>query len=221
MSSLKRLVIVSALSLSLVALGAGETTFAQATPTLAGTATVAGSCDVPNRDSRAMANLLASPVAQEAPRVSTISSESDLPSGEPLDDATLAAIEVTMSQFVDCTNAGSVFRSLNLVTDGFLRAQFGAETASLEEIDQLSDVLRDAIEASPIPLASGVASILVDLRDGRLLDDGRAGAVVQIRTGTETAPVESGFYIFQQMGDRWLIDAVIAIDSGGGATPIS
>lgn len=219
MTNLKRFVVIHAIGLPLVVFGAVDDVRAQATPTAPGTAAAAERCDVPSRDARAMANLLASPVAQEAPRVSTVTTEEDLPAGEPLDDETLAAVETTMRQFISCANAGAVFRSLNLVTDAFLRAQLGAGTASPHEIAQFSHFLRVAAEASPTPRASSEQVILVDLREGRLLDDGRAGVVVSIRSGMETAPVERGFYIFQRLGNRWLIDAVIAIVGDAEATP--
>lgn len=176
-------------------------------------------CAIASREPAAMARLLATPAADEAPRVASVASERELPSGTAVDAMTNHAIEETMRQFIDCANAGAAFRSLSLVSDAFLRAQLGSGPASAAELARLSEALRVAADASPVPRQDGQQVTLVDVRDTRLLDDGRVGAIVQVRSGSESTSLEAGFYIFQRQADRWLIDAVIAILPQAAATP--
>ena len=197
----------------LVCFGAVCDVSAQATPASRELCTIAG------REPEAMASLLATPVAEAAPRVASVASERELPTGTAVDQSTQDAIHASMEQFIDCANAGAAFRSLNLVSDAFLRAQLGSGPASADEIARLAEVLREAADASPVPRQSGQRTILADLRDVRLLEDGRVGAIVVVRSGSEPASVETGFYIFQREANRWLIDAVIAIIEQLPATP--
>ncbi len=176
-------------------------------------------CTIAGREPEAMASLLATPVAEAAPRVASVASERELPTGTAADQATTDAIQSSMQQFIDCANVGAAFRSLSLVSEAFLRAQLGTGPAPDEEVARLAEMLREAADASPVPRRSGQLATLVDVRDVRLLDEGRVGAIVVIRSGSEPASVETGFYIFQREADRWLIDAVIAIIEQPPATP--
>lgn len=57
---------------------------------------------------------------------------------------------------------------------------------------------------------------LAAVRGVRLLSDGRAGAVVVDEDPARTTVV---FLIFEQVGDRWLVDGQIAIEPGAVGTP--
>jgi hypothetical protein len=65
---------------------------------------------------------------------------------------------------------------------------------------------RALLEATPTPEEQGRGSRILAITDVMVLDDGRVGAiVVQVDAGQR----DSTYVVFEQQGERWLIDALI------------
>ena len=122
--------------------------------------------------------------------------ESSLP-GRPADPATVTAIWEAAWEHTACVNAGDWRRNLVLVTDEAFRTYFVPE-----DPDELAAMLAATPEPPPpeqrLPL---------DVRNVRVLDDGRVGAVVDWCG-------EANFYVFARVGDRWLYDDEFPVVDG-------
>ncbi|MGH2534945.1 MAG: hypothetical protein ACRDJW_22015 [Thermomicrobiales bacterium] len=124
---------------------------------------------------------------------------SALPTGEPADIETIAAITATVEQFMACINAGDALRFVAFVSDDFLR------TVAAD----LGFVLDDTTELqTPAPLDEDEWTRLGEVTAARVLPDGRVGAVI-IPAPPDDEPV---FFIFVEEGDRWLIDGFVEIE---------
>jgi len=127
--------------------------------------------------------------------------EQDLPAGDPVDAATLAAITEVERQFAACYNAGDLPRLLTVMSD---------EIATLLLADVGDSGL--TLAATPTPLNPDEFIALFPLRDARLLPDGRVGAIVDWATGSEpTRRSESNFHIYVWLDGAWLLDEEISI----------
>ena len=136
-----------------------------------------------------------------------------LPSGELLDQATLAAITATAREVIACENAGATLRTLALYSDGFLRRYFGQPGLFTES--------RYAAMTTPRPLPPERQVALVEVRDGRRLPDGRAGAVVVVDDPIDPPdrPPSASFLFFVEENGRWLVDDAFEVSAEAGATP--
>jgi hypothetical protein len=176
-------------------------------------------CRVAPRDAAALVSILATPTAA-TPEAPTVSSATDLPQGEPVDEATLAAISETTRQFVACINAGDTFRSLAVVTDGFLRQQLGGLTPTEEQLAALEEQLTVAAAASPIALEAASQGGLVEIGDVRRLADGRVGAVVVVGAAGAGTPPDTAFFVFLEADERWLVDEIVPLTASPVGTPV-
>jgi hypothetical protein len=174
----------------------------QATPIASRDVPTAAECHVAPISLAAL-QALSTPVPGEAPPTLPPATAEPLPAGEPLDDATLAAITMTAREAIACTNGGERLRALALYTDYFLRQSLGPLGPFPPELYQRLE--------TPQPVAAEKQVALVAIRDGRRFSDGRVGAIVIV---DDPAAVggrrqSASFLFFALIGDRWLIDGAI------------
>lgn len=206
--------------LSATSVAVGHPALAQeATPTAVLDVPRPEECQVTPRESDALVSALGTPGAA-TPAAPTAALESELPQGDPVDDATVTAVTETTRQFVACINAGDTFRSLAVVTDDFLRQQLGGLTPSVEELAELEAQLAAAAAASPVALDGPNQGGLVAVRDARRLPNGRVGALVMVEAAGLDAPPDTAFFLFVETDGRWLIDDIVTLADDAGATPI-
>ncbi len=131
-------------------------------------------------------------------------SPADLPQGEPADPGTVAAVTAVAREFAGCLNAGDFPRWLALLTDRAL-----PEVVEPDGVAALFEATRTRV---PVEIPES-AIVTVRVADGRVLPDGRVGAVVVWRVrqhpGEKPSP-EAKFHIFQRVGDHWLLDEEIS-----------
>jgi hypothetical protein len=130
----------------------------------------------------------------------------ELPTGEPADEATIAAITAVLRQQFACYNAGEGLRGLALLTDDFIISQVG-----LAVFDE--DLIAFLI-AEPVPLPEEQQTQLLGVREVTLYTDGRVGALVDYFGPTSPPDSLTGFEtdlnIYEQQPDgRWLLDEVV------------
>ena len=141
--------------------------------------------------------------------------------GEPVDEATRAAIAGTARELVACSNAGDILRRLALYSDDRLRFAYpDGPTRALETIAE-----------TPLPLAEAERVALVSVEDLRQLADGRVSALVTVdnpashshgpQAAATASQLEVARLIFIQEAGRWRIDETLREDTQSNATPIA
>ena len=141
--------------------------------------------------------------------------------GEPVDEATRAAITATARELVACSNAGDILRRLALYSDDRLRFAYpDGPTRALEMIAK-----------SPLPLAEAERVALVSVDDVRQLADGRVSARVTVdnpashshdpQAAATASQQEVARLIFIQEAGRWRVDETRREDTQSNATPIA
>jgi hypothetical protein len=194
----------------------------QATPTSDKDVPAAEECLVTPRTANQVASALGTPAVVEAtPLAPSVASEAALPQGTATDAATTEAVAKTAREFLACVNAGDNFRSLALVSDTFLRRQLGGAIPTSDQLAALRSQLEGAAAASPVPLARDKQGALVEVRDARMLPDGRVGAVVVVDSAVGAPSQESALFLFSKGGTRWLVDEIIVVKPDAEATPAS
>jgi hypothetical protein len=119
---------------------------------------------------------------------------SEIEGGAAVDQATSEAVTRTLVELIACFNAGEPLRAYSLYTDAYLSRVARDQTLSLL--------------ATPQPLDTDEWTRIVEIRDIRRLDDGRARATVVLEPAL--IPVHKLFiFILSLEGSRWLIDGVI------------
>lgn len=183
----------------------------------------ASACTVEPRDPAELAALwfgpegtpLATPLPPEA------MTSRMLPTGQAADPATTAAIDATLRQLVACLDGGQYARGFALMTDNVVR-QFGPDLNDPTEDtpEEVIALLQSQLAGTPTPGESnGGMAAVTGLREARVLDDGRAGAVWEVEG-------EEVFVLFRQTDGQWLVDDFVEIGSPTGtpetgATPSS
>ena len=128
-----------------------------------------------------------------------------LPIGTPADEATVAAITAAVEQLTACYNAGHFLAGLSLVTDEFLVIQVGL---SLFDEDFVA-----TMTASPVALAEEDQTVLLDVREVLVLEDGRVAALVDYMSPTPQPEgidgLETDLFIFENVEGVWLLDESI------------
>jgi len=138
-----------------------------------------------------------------------------LPPGSPADAATVAGITATIREIMACVNKGEVLRAFSLYTEGFLRPIFGAgPPASPAFFTTFYNTLSTPQATNP----NGYVA-LVEVRDARVLDDGRAAAIVVTDDPANSPTMTTSFLVFVKSGDRWLLDAAIELPPAGTPVP--
>ena len=128
----------------------------------------------------------------------------DLPPGEPADEATIEGIAATLREVLACVYAGDRARLLSLFSDEF--SPTGLYTLGLYDVYAFPDET-----GTPAPAPADQRVPLPPVRDVRVLDDGRAGAIVADPEGATIGP-PAAFIVFVEQDNRWLIDEVVGVD---------
>ncbi len=155
-----------------------------------------------------LALLSGTPVAAASPaagRLAAVSSEAQLPAGDPADAATVAGIVAAARELIACNNAGAFTRVFAFYTDDLIREAFGGDPA-------LAAQVAASFATPPAALPAAAWTELLDVRGVRVLADGRVGAVIEDRDPRGTVVF---FMIFVRAGDRWLIDGQIDVQAAG------
>ena len=129
-------------------------------------------------------------------------SEADLPQGEPASQEVTDIVVAIEREFAACLNDADVPRASALLTD---------DAAARLLADVNADQNQPAGVATPDPALNDVRLTLLAVRDVRVLDDGRLGAVVVWvleRSGdmAESGPdLETNFHIYEEVDGQWLL----------------
>ena len=164
-------------------------------------------CTVDPRDPEALLDLWFPAGATPGAAVGTQEqpAEVTIPLGEPLgpDETVVTGITLTVQEVLACFSAGDFPRALALFTDDLVMS-FGPGPGETRE-----DVA-GFLDATPAPEPGAAPAELLAITNVMLLEDGRVGAfVVDRQVLGETAVTGTVFVIFEQGGDRWLVDEVI------------
>lgn len=206
------------LGTALVGGGAPRTLGQDATPSAPLDVPAPEECRVAPRDAATLVSILATPSAA-TPEPPVEPSVTDLPQGEPVDEATLTAVSETARQFVACINAGDTFRSLSLVSDAFLRQQLGGVTPTREQLAALEEQLAAAAVASPVALEAASQGGIIEVGDARRLEDGRIGAVVVVAAAGAATPSDEALFVFLETDEGLVVDAVVPLTPSPAGTP--
>ncbi|MBW3634456.1 MAG: CopD family protein, partial [Chloroflexi bacterium] len=169
-------------------------------------------CTVAPRTLEEFETLAENPAPEEPPNASETG-------GEPVDEATRAAVAATARELVACSNAGDILRRLALYSDDRLRFAYpDGPTRALEMMAE-----------SPLPLSLAERVALVSVDDVRRLDDGRVGARVTVdnpashshdpQAAAAASQQEVARLIFVQEAGRWRVDETRREDTQTNATP--
>lgn len=122
-----------------------------------------------------------------------------VPLGELADAETADALNLTARELLACINAGDLLRISALFTDDAVGPALGPAP------EEPSDLATEAV-----PLESSDQARLIAVTDISLLADGRAAAFL-VLNDPQTPPggSETVLLVFEQTGDRWLIDRLI------------
>jgi hypothetical protein len=166
-------------------------------------------CQVEPRSDESLTVLFATPAAIDATAVATPATPAPvdaLPEGEPAGPEALFGINQTLREMVSCLNAGDPRRALALFTDDV--------TPETLVVLGLSD-RGIPVAGTPTPLPADQQLPFLSIRDPRILEDGRVGAIVS----DDTRPDEAYFIIFEEVEGRWLIDEAFSTAASGAAGP--
>jgi hypothetical protein len=203
----------SALAAGLLFTGTGTTLAQDATPG-ARNVPAPEDCMVEPRSIDEITAVLATP-APATPEEASASPEAFvLPEGEPADSETVSAIEATMHELLACTNAGDLRAVFALYTDEYFQEVFPTfGPLPQEDLDFLATPPVESVDVE-------LMQALLEIRDVRVLSDGRVGAIV-VTEDPRTAPEgeETRFVIFEEQDGRWLIDDIVFFELAGTPTP--
>ncbi len=119
-------------------------------------------------------------------------------------DATVAAVDATVREWMVCFDANQYARAFALMTDDLIRT-YGPQQGETEE--EVRALFEEQLAATPVAGATD-QTILEGPRDVRLLPDGRVGGIWLVEG-------DAAFLILERQGDRWLADEVIDIVESG------
>lgn len=128
------------------------------------------------------------------------------PSGQPADEATVAAVEETVRQFFACTNAGDQARFLSLLSPALFISLAGLSTKDIPDATLIPEIsaTTEAQLAPATPIPDAARNGLVAIRDVVLLVDGRVAATVDSDARNEDRAAV--LFIFVKQDGRYLID---------------
>jgi hypothetical protein len=157
-------------------------------------------CTVAPRSVDDLAALLATPAAgagrPAAPTPVTI------PPGQPADAATVEGITRTTRETFACFSAGDFLRVFALVTDDAIR--------QLQVQGILTAEVVPFFAATPVAVPPEHRAGYLAITDVSLLPDRRVGAfVVEVDPTLPPEGAETDYLVFEQVGDRWLIDEIV------------
>lgn len=183
---------------------------AQEASPAAGEVIEATECQVEPLSDEYLSGLAATPAGDEATSEAT-PEQFTVPEGEPAGEAEVEGATATVRELVACLNAADFRRVYALYTEDYLVQTFAGEPV-------------DAAQATPEPTEDATQNALIGVGDVIVLEDGRLGAQVDT-VGADGLQV-SMYMIFENTGDRWLIDEVTILEAasqedgaGDGGTP--
>jgi hypothetical protein len=121
-----------------------------------------------------------------------------VPEGAPVNDATAARIEEIVHKWLACQNAGEPLRAWALFSDGYL----------YRLLSRQGGLPAEAYAAMATPAATSGGAEIVEMRDARLLPDGRHGATVVIAYTSVPMP-KTFFFFFAEERGRLVIDGIL------------
>ena len=201
--------LVAAVLVGLLAAGRSPAAAQEGTPAALPRTPDPAECRVEPRSLESMLALVGTPPAdvsgQEA--APPVTPAPDLVGrGQPADAATVAGVTATVTELLACFNAGDVLRAFALFSDDLIRRELGPISA--EEIP--------FIQASPVATAEEERTALLNVREVRVLEDGRVGAVVTVADPTDEGEgPAAAFLVFVRDGDRWRIDEFVELPVAG------
>lgn len=142
------------------------------------------------------------------------------PEGEPADEETTAAAIAAVRNLTACHNAGDYLAGMGGLTDEFIVVQVGL---SLFDEDFVA-----AMQASPVALEEELQTVILEVREVVVLEDGRVAVVYDYHgpsaPGEGINGVETDLFIFEIVDGEWLLDEVVENIEGthgpdGVATP--
>jgi len=169
-------------------------------------------CNVEPRSQRTVEAIIAS--GTPTPRLFA-EWEDQLPQGEVADSATVNQIVAAARTYVACLNASDWPRVLALQTERGVRDVLNAWLSG----EPISSLYETAERSENFGGMSGAMGALLEVRDVRVLDDGRVGAVVvwgrpldprRTASTDDFQVTETNFHIFVRENDRWLLDDEIS-----------
>lgn len=151
-----------------------------------------------------VAQLAATPVAEASPTTEGTPA-AELPAGEPVDDATRAAVEQSMIVNVACLNSGSTLLWMAVYTDQAL--------ASI--INGTGEFPRDLYDslATPEVVTPDQWTVIVEFKDMVMLPDGRVAAIiVGDNRADDTTPAAASLFYLAEKDGHWYIDDFVNPD---------
>jgi hypothetical protein len=124
-----------------------------------------------------------------------------LPEGEPADEETVTAVTTSLYEALACLNTGNFLTAFAFFSEDFQRRDL--QEFPITEADVAY------FEATPQALPAEMHASLLAVREVRVLEDGRVGALVETIFRDEAPDLQVDFIIFVQEGDRWLLDEII------------
>ncbi|MEA2586921.1 MAG: hypothetical protein QOF33_5006, partial [Thermomicrobiales bacterium] len=123
--------------------------------------------------------------------------------GAPADEVTVNAIAATVRELAGCINANDYLRITALQTDEFVKYGLGEIRIPIDDPEAIT-------YATPGPPVSESDRVAITVDDVEVLSSGRARGRVVIRGSTIS---NTYVYIFERVGDRWLIDWVSQVEN--------
>lgn len=180
---------------------AGRAAGQEATPPIV--ATPGTGCDVTPRDEADLIALNASPAAATPGAASPIATTPmEMPMGEPVDAATLNALNETLRQVIACAEAGDIARLLALYSDAYVRNVALAP-------EPVPIIPAQPRPAAPVPneTPSAVTGLVPRVEIAGKLPDRRIAALVSAEGVENTREI----VIFIQERGRWVIDEIHSV----------
>lgn len=146
------------------------------------------------------------PVAEMAASPEGTATGSELPPGDPVDDATREAVEQSMIVNVACLNTGSTLLTMAAYSDDALASiVVGAGPIDQELYDSL---------ATPEAIAEDQRTVIVEFQDMVLLPDGRVAAIiVGDNLADDTQPASPTLFYLKEVDGHWYIDDFVNPDT--------
>jgi hypothetical protein len=174
-----------------------DSAFAQsATPQVFPATPEASECVVAPLAVAEVGDLLATPAAESSPATPEAFA---MPSGEPADAETAAAVVATLRQVFACANAGDPLRFTSLFTDDFIREFYAGVPP---------DQVLGFLSGEPQPLPAEQRRVILDVGEVEVLEDGRAGVVIVLDEPDDPRTEEPDYAILEEVDGRWLVDEI-------------
>jgi hypothetical protein len=121
-----------------------------------------------------------------------------IPQGRPANEASITLMDATIGAWLACQNAGEPLRAWSLFSDGYL----------YRLLSRQGSLTSEAYAPLATPSPAEAEAELLEVRDHRLLPDGRFGATVVIAYPSVPMPKQFFFY-FTRADDRLVIDGIL------------